>query len=455
MGLFGKLKTARKNKILENTFMLIVLYMINLGLGFVVTGYYGRVFTDLDFGFLQVAISVRQIVQIVIDFGFLLYGVGEIAKHRDDTEKVRHIFTCITIAKMMFFLASCVVMIFVTIFVEMSPIGLATYWLYLLSTGIMAMIPEYLYRGYEMMSAVTIRAVLIKVASTILTFMFIKKSTDYYMIPLFEAIGNFVAMIVIFRHLKVRLNISFIKVSMKEVWETMKASSQFFFSRIATTIYGNVNVFILKGFVDPTNVIPGYYKSANMVIEAARLGVVSPVADSLYPHVMKTKNFSAIKKALKIVLPIIIAGCAVVFIFAPQLCTLWLGPEKGPQVALPLRAMIPIVIISVPSYILAFPTLSPMGLVKHANMSINIGTIVHVVLLIALILTNSISLLSICLLTCFTEFIIMLYRVIVVVKNRHLMKEMADKATKEEENGVESIEVMEHLADEVIEEEGL
>ena len=51
---------------------------------------------------------------------------------------------------------------------------------------------------------------------------------------------------------------------------------------------------------------------------------MSPIADSLYPHMMKHRNFRLIKKAMLLVYPIILVGCAIVFIFAePCWCSGW------------------------------------------------------------------------------------------------------------------------------------
>ena len=77
-----------------------------------------------------------------------------------------------------------------------------------------------------------------------------------------------------------------------------------------------------------------------------------------------------------IVYPIILAGCAIVFVFAEPLLVFWLG-EEGSQVVLPLRLLIPVAVFCFPNYVLGYPTMGAMGLAKYANISVVFGTFVY------------------------------------------------------------------------------
>lgn len=122
---------------------------------------------------------------------------------------------------------------------------------------------------------------------------------------------------------------------------------------------------------------------------------MSPIADSLYPHMMKHKNFSLIKKAMLIVYPVILLGCAVVFLFAEPLLVFWLGAE-GSQVVLPLRLLIPVAVFSFPNYVLGYPTLGAMGLAKYANIAVVFGTAVYLLGALLLWFTVGINLVTLC-----------------------------------------------------------
>ena len=148
---------------------------------------------------------------------------------------------------------------------------------------------------------------------------------------------------------------------------------------------------------------------------------MSPIADSLYPHMMKHKNFSIIKKAMLFVYPVILFGCAIVFTFAEPLLTLWLGPE-GKNVVLPLRLMIPVAVFAFPNYVLGYPTLGAMGLAKYANISTAFGTVIYLLGAVLCHYMFEINLITLCLLSSITEFSIMLFRVTVIIKNRRILQ---------------------------------
>lgn len=428
MKLLDKFREKSYGKIVENTVMLVVLQFSNIALQLVTSGYQSRVFGDEGFNIIGAATIYMSFFQLFIDFGFVISATGKISQNRHDKAYVDKVMTCVVIAKLMFISISFIAMplIFKRSFTSWQEE--ATYWLYLASTALLALLPDYVYRGFERMSAITIRSVSIKVFATVLIFIFVKQENDYYLIPLFNAIGNLGALFVVYTHLNKKLNVHFCRVKFRDVLNEIKESAQFFASRIATTVYSQVNGVILDQ-INPMDV--GYYKSATMVVDAARNGLVSPIAESIYPSMMRNGDFSIIKKALKITLPIMIAGCTLVYFISDFMCTIWLGAERGPEVAKALRALLPVVVISVPSYILGFSTLSPMGLAKQANASVTFGTVVHLINLAILYFTGNMNIINFCILTSIAEGAILLYRAVVVYRNRDLIKEMGMKSAYE------------------------
>ena len=89
--------------------------------------------------------------------------------------------------------------------------------------------------------------------------------------------------------------------------------------------------------------------------------------------------------------------------------------------------MLPVVVVILPSYILGFPTLSPMGLAKHANYSTIVGSVFYVCAILVLFATNHVTMITLGALTSATEILIFLYRLIVVVHYRDRMKPAGEK----------------------------
>lgn len=132
----------------------------------------------------------------------------------------------------------------------------------------------------------------------------------------------------------------------------------------------------------------------------------------MYPYMVKNKDYLLIKKLLFIVTPILVIGCLIVGIWAEDFCWLLFGPEFT-EAALILRFLLPIIPIDFISYLIAFPVLAPLGKITQANFSNIIGAILQISLFFLLLILGKLSVITICIATCFTEISVCVYRVIV------------------------------------------
>lgn len=417
MNLKLKWNRPRRGGLLENTVMLYILQFSNMALGLLTQGYQMRVLGLDNVGVLSAAQYATNFFQILIDFGFIYSATAKVSRFREDKNVLNKVLTCVILAKAMFMAVS-----FLILFAFIAPTlpdmsQVLVYAFYLISVCTYALLPDFMYRGLEQMSTITIRAVAIKFFATLMIFLFVHQPGDYFLVPLFTAVGNLGAIVFVYWHLFRRVGIHFCRVTWREIWVELKDSSQFFLSKVAASINSNLNGILLNSLAGPA--ATGLYANADKVIGAAKSGM-SPIADSLYPHMMKHKNFSLIKKAMLIVYPVILLGCAVVFLFAEPLLVFWLGAE-GSQVVLPLRLLIPVAVFSFPNYVLGYPTLGAMGLAKYANVAVVFGTAVYLLGALLLWFTVGINLVTLCLLTSVTEGSILAFRLVVIVKNRKLM----------------------------------
>lgn len=419
MALKETLRRLRRNTLLENTFMLYVLTFSNAVLGFITQGYQTRVLGLDKMGILDAARYATNFFQIFIDFGFIMSATAKISQHRENKEVLNQVLSRVVAAKCFFMLVSfAILMIFIRPAVT-EPGAMAAYLFYLLYVCMVALLPDFMYRGLERMSAITARAVAVKTFATLMIFVLVKEPGDFWKVPMLSAVGNGGATLFVYWHLYTKVGVRFCRVTVREVAGEIKDAVQFFLSKVAASINSNLNGILLNSVAGA--VATGLYGRADTVINAARMGM-SPIADSLYPHMVKHKNFKLIKKAMLLIYPVILAGCAVVFIFARPLLVLWLGEEAGAQTVLPLRLLIPVAVCAFPNYVLGFPTLSPMGLVKYANLSVAFGTVVYLLGVGVCWATVGINLVSLCALTSLTEFSILAFRVTVIVKNRALLR---------------------------------
>lgn len=286
------------------------------------------------------------------------------------------------------------------------------YLLYMLSTIFNALMPDFFYRGVEKMKAITVRTFFVKGLSTLLTFVFVTSQKDYWMIPFFHLVGNVVAIFIMYEDIYKKYDIHFEKTSFKMVAELLKTTFPFFISRVASTFYQGLNIIILS-FIYGTGNIVGYYTSADKIVSLSK-SASSPIADSLYPYMIKEKNFKLVKKMMIIFMPIIILGVIVTFIFADIIC-IWLFGSEYQGAGKILRCLLPIVLVIFPTYILCFPVMVPLGLSKWANFSNLVGLFIQIVGLLILFISNRLNIYSICCLASLSEISVFLFRLGVVV----------------------------------------
>lgn len=405
--------------LLKNTMMLYLLQFSTYFFSFIVVPYETRVLGPVIYGLVGAATAAMVYFQNVIDFGFILSGTADVAAHKEDKAYLSRLFTAVTLAKLLLALVCAVILALLCQVISVWGDHTGFYFLFFISIFLGSLMPDYLYRGLEQMEVITVRTVCIKAFFTAMIFVLLKDASQYFLIPVLNIIGNGAAFLFVYVHLKKKLNITFCPVGLSAVGEVLKQSLPFFFSRVATTVYTATNTVVLN-VISGTGAVTGYYTSADKLVTTAKSGM-SPISDSMYPYMVKNRDFKLVKKVLTLFMPIIILGCAVVFVIAEPLCIWFFGKEYG-AVADVLRVLLPVVVVILPSYILGFPTLSPMGLAKHANYSTIFGSVFYLCAILVLFATNHITMITLGALTSMTEILIFLYRLVVVLKNRDRMK---------------------------------
>ena len=415
-----------KGVLMQNTLMLYLLTFSNYFLGLIVAPYETRVLGTQGYGVLGAATAVMVYFQLVIDFGFLLSGTQDVALNREDPEKLSSIFTAITVSKLLLTVLSAAALVVLCTVLPVWRDRLGFYLLCFVYTAMNSLIPDYLYRGMERISAITVRTVCIKAFFTLGIVLLVKGPEDLWRIPVINIVGNGAAACYSFLDVKARFGIRFVRVSLREVLAAMKRSSVFFYSRIATTAYSAMNTVILD-VISGSGATTAFYTSADKLISTGK-SALSPISDSLYPYMVKNRDFKLVKKVLLILEPLIFLFCAVCFVFAEPLCAFIFGADYAPAGQV-LRAMLPVGVVILPSYICGFPMMSAMGIAKHANYSVIFGSVMHILNLLVLWATGNINMVTLGISVSVAETLILGYRLAVIVKNRSLLKQEGQNGT--------------------------
>lgn len=408
-----------KKDLLKNTVMLYIMTFSTYLFNIIIIPYQTRVLGPEIWGNLGFIQSFLVYFQLVLDFGFLLSGTASVAQNRFNEKRLSEIFTAIMICKLILGILCLGVLLVLCFTVNRFYQDIILYLLFFMSVFINSLLPDYLYRGLEKMATITYRTVAIKLFFTICIVILLKEKSQYYIIPILNLCGSLGACIWVYLDLTRTLNIRFVRVKTPFIYETMRNSSEYFLSRIATTVYGASNTFILR-FLYPTGYTLGYYISSEKLVSTAR-SAISPIADSLYPYMINSKDYNVIKRILIVLMPVITLGCFIIGVFAEPFCA-WFFGEEFRESGRILQLLLPIIVMTLPTYLCGFPALSPLGMAKYANFSVVVGAIIQILQLLLLLLIGKLTVETVCIATCLTEFVVLLIRIYAVRKGLQVNK---------------------------------
>ena len=235
----------KKRVLFKNTVMLYILTFSTYFFSFITTPYQTRVLEPTLFGVIGIAQACTVYVQLFLDFGFILSSTEDVARNKHDTNELSRIMSAVFVLKVLLGLVAYVCFTVVCFAVERFREYLLLYQLFFVATFINALLPDFLYRGMEKMSALTYRTVAIKLFFTATIFLFLRSKEQVAVVPLLTALGSLGACVWSYYDVYKRMDVRFVKVSKGYLWQTLKRSFGYFVSRIASTVYSATNTLLI------------------------------------------------------------------------------------------------------------------------------------------------------------------------------------------------------------------
>lgn len=239
------LQNEEGKKLLENFVALFVLQGIGFLFPLITYPYLARVIGVNRFGEIAFALSIVVYFDTLIAYGFNYTAVREIAKNKDDINKVSEIFSKVLVAKFVLFLLAFVLftsLVFsIPVFYENRVL---LFFTFLYVPGAM-IFPEWLFQGIQKMKYITFLNFISKLLFTCLVFFVIKKEEDYLYQPLFIALGYIVSGVISLIIAYKKIGIRFIIPSYMEVKGVIYNGFSMFLTVFLPNLYTNFSVTLL------------------------------------------------------------------------------------------------------------------------------------------------------------------------------------------------------------------
>lgn len=407
----------KMNKVTKNTIMLYIMNIAQLILPLVTLPYLTRVLTVDNYGVVNYVKSIMTYMQIIIEFGFILSATKDIVKAGNDKKIIGEITGNVILGKILLSLLSLIVLIIFTIFVPILKNNVAFTMLSFIPIFLSTFLIDFFFRGIEKMEVITIRYIVMKSISTLLTFLFVRGNGDLLMIPILDIIGNVVAILLVWKKVyKLGIKLSF--GTMKDIWDSIADSFLYFISSMASTAFGALNTLLVGILLSSKEVA---YWSLAMQILGAIQALYTPINNGIYPEMVKERKFSLIIKVIKIFMPVVFIGCLIILLFSKPILFV-IGGRKYLEMSYLIKLLIPVIIFSFPAMLFGWPVLGAIDKVKETTTTTVVTAIVQVVGLIVLMLVGEFTLVNIALLRGGTEFILLTSRLYFINKFKFMFK---------------------------------
>ena len=348
--------------------------------------YVSRILMPSGTGRVTFATSLISYFSIFAQLGIPTYGIRACAQVRDDRAKLsKTVHELLIINLIMSFFAY----IFFGVALVTVPRLFEDRILYIIisSTILLNVIGmEWLYKGLEKYSYITIRSVIFKFIALIAMFVFVHKKDDYIIygaISIFAASASNILNII---HARKYIDFSFI--GHYDLRKHLKAVLVFFAMSCATTIYTNLDT-VMLGFMK-SDIDVGYYNAAVkikviLVQVVASLGGVLLPRCSYYVEKGMWAEFKRIcSKALNFVV-VIALPLSVYFIIYAQDAIVFLSGAEYLGAIFPMKIIMPTLLFIGITNILGLQILVPLGKERIVLYSEIAGAITDLLLNIILI----------------------------------------------------------------------
>jgi PST family polysaccharide transporter len=345
---FERIKNIWRNPehrtVITNTFSLSGLQVANTLLPLITIPYVVRVIGPANYGSVAFAQAFVTYFVLLVNYGFDLSASREIARIRDDPDKLSEVFWSVLWTKVGLFLATAIVFGALVCTVPQ----LRSQWQlmiasYLIVIGYVAF-PAWFFQGVEKLGLTAIFNFAIKLLFTAGIFLLLRRREQFVLVPLLGSVAQVVAGILALLFVKRKLIRWFELPRLRDMLDQLKKGWAVFISTVFINFYTASNTVILGFFAARSNV--GYFAAGSKIVLVGQAFLLYPLVQASYPHISKLmaeqreKGIAYLKKMSLVMAAITLPASIGLFALAPLVVRIFLGREFLPSIAV-LRIMSP------------------------------------------------------------------------------------------------------------------
>lgn len=397
----------------KNTFWLAIFQLAKMVFPFLILPILTRRLSVETYGNLTFIKTVMNFLQIFLDFGFMLSATKEIAKIKNDTNKIQQIMADTLLARLLLggigFLLIIILSFFFPILGHNFLFTITSYLTVFLSIFLF----DFLFRGLEIIHVMTIRFIVMKTISFLLTIFFVREDHQIILIPLFDILSSVIAIILVAFELQKR-SFRLIRPKLKSSIYSLKISLVYFLSDVSATAFNAISTIII-GLVFSSTEVALFGVSIQII--GAIQALLGQLSSGIYPIMVRQKSRKFIQQIFQKTIPLVFLFTGLIIILLPLALQILAGDKYA--AAHPIIQILAITIFfSFINTLLGWPTLGVINQQNKVTLSTIISTVFNLVSLILLYLSNNLNLYSVAITRVITEIILFCIRLYYYKKYR-------------------------------------
>lgn len=401
------------SQVKKNTFWLAIFQLAKMVFPFLILPILTRRLSVETYGNLTFIKTVMNFLQIFLDFGFMLSATKEIAKIKNDTNKIQQIMADTLLARLLLggigFLLIIILSFFFPILWDNFLFTITSYLTVFLSIFLF----DFLFRGLEIIHVMTIRFIIMKTISFLLTIFFVRQDHQIILIPLFDILSSVIAIILVAFELQKR-NFRFIRPKLKSSIYSLKISLIYFLSDVSATAFNAISTIII-GLVFSSTEVALFGVSIQII--GAIQALLGQLSGGIYPIMVRQKSRKFIQQIFQKTIPLVFLFTGLIIILLPLALQILAGDKYA--AAHPIIQILAITIFfSFINTLLGWPTLGVINQQNKVTLSTIISTIFNLVSLILLYVSSNLNLYSVAITRVITEIILFCIRLYYYKKYR-------------------------------------
>ncbi|MGN8750923.1 flippase [Oscillospiraceae bacterium HCP3S3_D12] len=343
--------------------------------------YVSRILLAEGNGKVQLATSFVSYFVMISQLGLPTYGVRACAVVRDDRRALSKTVQELCMINLVMTVVSYTAFYIMMVDIPRLNQEWELYWIASAAIFLNTIGMEWIFKGLEQYSYITIRSLIFKVISVVMMFLMVRDKEDYAIyagISVFASCGSSVMNLT-----QLHRFVSFKPTGGYDIKRHLKPVLIFFAMTCATTVYTNLDS-VMLGFM-ATDADVGYYsvsvKIKNILVSVVTaLGtVLLPRVSYYYEHGQMDEFWRIISKALRFVL-LLSCPLAVFFMFFAKQSIFFLAGDTYANSILPMIVIMPTVILIGFTNIMGMQVLVPTGRERVVLYSTIGGAVVDLIL---------------------------------------------------------------------------